>query len=185
MEQKELWKSISGYDNVYEVSNYGRVRSLDRITNYKAYGKTINRKRKGKIITPQRDGRNAYLQVKLVNGEKKTQALVHRLVAEAFIENPCKYPEVNHKDENKKNNRAENLEWCDHTYNNNYGTKKNKTRGENNPMAKLTRYEVKRIRDEFIPYDHEYGLTGLSKKYKISIVHVRQIVMRERWGWLD
>lgn len=113
MEKKyinEIWKPIKGYEGLYEVSNLGRIKSL----NYNHTGKE-------KILKPTKD-RYGYLQVTLCKNNIKKQYTVHRLVAEAFIDNPDNLPQVNHKDENKQNNNVDNLEWCDAKYNSNYGT---------------------------------------------------------------
>lgn len=94
--------------------------------------------RQGKILKPADNG-TGYKIVILRKGNKSYARTVHRLVAEAFIENPDNLPEVNHKDENKANNSAENLEWCSHRYNNKYGTKVDrgrKTRAENGKQNK-------------------------------------------------
>ena len=107
---EEIWKDIKGYEGLYQVSNLGRVKSL----NYKNSGKDRILKY---CITPQ-----GYLNVGLyVNKQKKT-FVVHRLIAETFIPNTGNLPQVNHKDEVKTNNCVDNLEWCDSKYNNNYGT---------------------------------------------------------------
>ena len=102
----EIWKPIKGYEGLYEVSNFGRIKSLKRNIILKSY----------------KDGRG-YLCVRLYKYNSSIQYKVHRLVAEVFIDNPNNYKEVNHKDENKTNNRVENLEWCDRKYNCNYGTR--------------------------------------------------------------
>ena len=116
--KKEYWKPVVGYEGLYEVSNWGRVKSLDRWKSSKNNSKTFI---KGRILKPANDGQG-YLQVVLYkNGYKKTFK-VHRLVAEAFIPNSDNLPEVNHKDEQKDNNIYTNLEWCDRKYNVNYGT---------------------------------------------------------------
>lgn len=103
----EEWLPIKGYEGLYEVSSLGRVKSL----NYRKSGTC-------KIFTgsPDKDG---YLRTALSDPVKK-YVRVHRLVAEAFIPNPDNLPLVNHKDENKQNNRLENLEWCTPQYNNDY-----------------------------------------------------------------
>lgn len=75
---------------------------------------------------------NGYNKVELFHNKKRKYIFVHRLVAEAFIPNPQNLPFVNHKDQNRKNNTVENLEWCDTQYNNNYGTRIEKVK------AKLT-----------------------------------------------
>lgn len=110
----EIWKPIKGYEGKYEVSNLGRVKSLNRcINSISGYHKSkIIKERILKLIT-QKPG---YYNVSL-EGKKY---LVHRLVAKAFIDNPKKYGCVNHKDGNKKNNLPENLEWCDKYINNNH-----------------------------------------------------------------
>ena len=100
------------------VSNCGRIKSLD--TYRKGKNGSI-RFCKGKILKPGTT-KNGYLLVGLYKNGKVKFHLIHRLVAEAFIPNPNNLPEVNHKDENKLNNNAENLEWCDRLYNARYGT---------------------------------------------------------------
>lgn len=110
----EKWKTIGGYEGLYEVSNQGRVKSLERVD-------CRGRKRKERVLKPQKLRTNHLLVCLYKNGLGK-QFLVHRLVAQAFIENPDNLPEVNHRDENPSNNSAENLEWCTPKYNTNYGT---------------------------------------------------------------
>lgn len=113
---KEVWKNIPNYENLYQVSNFGNVRSLNHIRK----NGTNKYLQKGRILKPQKTSN--YLFVRLSkNGESK-QYLVHRLVAEVFILNEFNYKEVNHKDENKYNNNVSNLEWCSHKYNINYGS---------------------------------------------------------------
>lgn len=110
----EEWRPIEVYEGLYEVSSYGRVRSVDRYD-------SRNQFRKGKVLSPGKD-KNGYLKVVLhCNGKCKT-INVHRLVAQAFIPNPDNLPMINHKDEDKTNNNVTNLEWCDVKYNLNYGT---------------------------------------------------------------
>lgn len=109
---QEIWKDIENYYGLYQVSNIGNVKSL----NYRRSGEE-------KILRPMVD-RGGYLQVELWRNGKCKRLLVHRLVLMTFapIDNMKKL-EVNHKDENKKNNNLDNLEWCDKKYNNNYGTR--------------------------------------------------------------
>lgn len=111
MEEKEIWKDIEGYEGLYQVSNFGRIKSLKD-----NHGNTREKILK---LWKEKDG---YLQVFLCKNGKGKTCTVHRLVANAFIENPNNLPMINHKDENKTNNCVENLEWCDAKYNNNYGT---------------------------------------------------------------
>lgn len=115
----EVWKDIKGYERLYQVSNFGRVRSLDRVLKNR-WG---NFCKKGVILTPLLFTKG-YLGVRLYDGYGNGKTYrIHRLVAETFLPNPNNYPQVNHKDENKTNNRVENLEWCTLEYNINYGTR--------------------------------------------------------------
>ena len=123
MTKEEIWKPITGFEGRYEVSNLGRVRSLGIVTRKKTrWGTYAEFYRKPHIMAPAYFS-NGYLFVSLTKESKVTVCKqVHRLVAEAFIPNPNGYPIVNHKDENKQNNRADNLEWCTHSYNLTYGS---------------------------------------------------------------
>lgn len=106
----EEWRPIEGYEGLYEVSDLGRIKSLGN-----------DKTRKEKILR-QVKMKNGYLIVNLYKNGKLKTCKVHRLVANAFLENPNSYICVNHKDENKENNFVDNLEWCDHKYNINHGT---------------------------------------------------------------
>lgn len=109
---EEIWKDIYGYEELYQVSNLGRVKSL----NY-------NHTRKEHILKPRKD-KDGYLRINLYKDEKRKTMFVHRLVAQTFIPNDDLFKtQINHKDENKGNNNINNLEWCDATYNSNYGTR--------------------------------------------------------------
>ena len=119
---QEIWKkvTIEPFSEYYEVSNLGRVRSIDR--KVKRKNGTVYTA-KGKVLLQALDGHGypfVWMQVK----ENKIERHVHRLVALAFVENPKpdEYNVVNHKDENPRNNKADNLEWCTHKYNLLYGT---------------------------------------------------------------
>lgn len=109
---QEIWKDIEGYEGIYQVSNLGRVRSLDRIRNGRnQYGAEFKVIHKGKELTPF-STLTGYLEVSLYIKQKRHNFLIHRLVAQAFIPNIKELSEVNHIDGNKSNNRSDNLEWC-------------------------------------------------------------------------
>jgi len=144
----EEWKDIEGYEGFYQVSNLGRVKSLARVV-MRSDGKPnpVNEKiLKYGII-------KGYCAVVLCKDRKKKMYKVHRLVAIAFLSNPHNLPEVNHKDENKKNNCVDNLEWCTSLYNINYGShnervtntivKNGSLRGENHPKSKKVKCDNK------------------------------------------
>lgn len=126
---KQIWRDVPGYEGLYQVSNTGKIRSL----NYKGTGKTRKLK-----LSVENDG---YCHINLYNRDKKRRThKVHRLVALAFIPNPNNYPIINHRDENRSNNCVWNLEWCTYVYNNNYGTRNKKLseakKGESNPAKR-------------------------------------------------
>ena len=110
----EVWKDIKGYEGVYQVSNQGRVRSLDRLN-------SAGKRMKGSIRRQSKNS-NGYLYVNLCLNGKSFNCSVHRLVAITFIPNPDNKYTVNHKNENKEDNRVENLEWMSLQENLRYGT---------------------------------------------------------------
>ena len=115
MTESEVWKDVVGFEGLYRVSDKGKVHSVARKD-------SIGRKCGERMLTPRYD-KDGYLRVTLhKNGKHKTR-FIHRLVAGAFVPNPNGYSEINHRDENKVNNYANNLEWCTREYNNNYGTR--------------------------------------------------------------
>lgn len=109
----EVWKDIKGYEGLYQISDVGRVKSLDQYIKCKKNNKRLI---KGKILKTYIN-ENGYEWVRLYNNTKRKIYRVHRLVAEAFIDNPENKPCVNHKDGNKENNKLDNLEWCTHSEN--------------------------------------------------------------------
>ena len=131
----EIWKDVKGYEGKYMVSNLGRFKSL----NYRRTGKE-------KILEgyPDKDG---YLFVQLWKDGKGKNCRINRLVAQAFLENPQNLPEVNHKDEDKTNNRVENLEWCTTQYNIKYGTGI-KRRAEKLKGRKLSEEHKKKVAEK-------------------------------------
>lgn len=106
---KEVWKDVIGFEEAYQVSNFGRIKRKERTD-------SNNRTHKERIMSPSMYS-NGYMNVELRMNNKKRRTSVHRLVAEAFIDNPLNLPQINHKDENKANNHVSNLEWCTAQYN--------------------------------------------------------------------
>lgn len=123
----EIWKDIKDFEGLYQVSNFGRVKSFSR----------------GEHLLRLSGGRK-YIQVILCKEGKTYARLVHRLVAEAFISNSNNLPCINHKDENPKNNRADNLEWCSYQYNNVYNGRleKCKSKISNTLKGRKREYEL-------------------------------------------
>ena len=121
---KEQWKDIRGFEGLYQVSNLGNIRSIERIVKYcddsksKTNFHTVKEKIKKASLKD-----NGYLQVQLYKNNRSQSLYVHRLVAEAFIGNPNCHKTINHKNLNKHDNRVENLEWCSYGNNNEHARK--------------------------------------------------------------
>ena len=133
----EEWKDIKGYEGFYQVSNIGRVRSLDR---YITRSDGVVQFKKGIIKQPKENSDGYYTITLNKNGKNKTIG-IHRLVAQAFIPNPDELLEVNHIDYDRKNNNVNNLEWCTHQDNIKHSAvnyKKRNFYGKNNPNYKNT-----------------------------------------------
>lgn len=155
----EVWKKIKGFEN-YEISNEGRLKSLH-------FGKEIFRKSK-----PTKQG---YIRFALCKKGKQFIFLAHRLVAEAFIENNEGKKFVNHKDEDKKNNKVENLEWVSHFENCNFGTRGTR-------ISKALSKEVLKIDDNGKEIEKYKSISEASEKTKVSISLISLICNGKRNG---
>lgn len=134
------WRQVRGYEGLYEISDDGRIR------------------RNGKILSPTDNG-NGYLIIGLMKNNKKKNHYIHRLVAEAFVENPSNYEVVNHIDFDKRNNDKSNLEWC---------TQKMNIRHSSERMKKRRSYTKTNTGERYIYYrksTHKYRLVISYKEY--------------------
>ena len=147
MEGKEIWKDILGYEGKYQVSNWGRVKSLIMWTG------TCYIERE-KIIKPIKN-KDGYMKTFLSKDGKVKTLATHRLVAEAFIPNPDGFSEVNHKDEDKTNNCADNLEWCTRKYNARYSHCR-KVIGIKIESGLIVEFEGMKIAEEITGVDHRH-----------------------------
>lgn len=167
MTKEENWKDILGYEGFYQVSNLGRVRSVDRIV--KGVFGSIQHK-KSVILAPAMNAAGYYFVVLTKNAKGKAFR-VHRLVAEAFIPNPCNYPIINHKDENKLNNNVNNLEWCTYSYNTTY----------NNSMARRQNTKNKNRSYGCEKKVYQYSIDGHLIKIWKSLIEVSR-ELHVPWG---
>ena len=149
----EIWKWISGYEDLYQISNKTRVKSF------------CNGKEK---ILKQGFNMNGYPTVSLrKNGKAKTHT-VHRLVSEAFIPNPENKKYIDHIDANRANVNIENLRWATQKENIQFSIQNgNHKMGSESPLAKFTEEEVKRIREGYTPYDRVYGIRAMAKELNV------------------
>lgn len=148
---EEIWKIIPSFPN-YEASNLGRIKSRKRIVITKQNKKYSI---KEKILKPQINEKTGYVQHTLIKDGKMVTKLVHILVAETFLDKYSNKLEINHKDENKLNNRVDNLEYCTHKYNINYGTGNYRRRMKEINTKKISQKKryAKRKTKKVIQYD--------------------------------
>ena len=145
---KEVWKDIKGYENLYQVSNYGNVKSLDR------YIKNKNGKMQfynEKILRP--NDSKGYLKVTLSKNNRQRTFRIHVLVAKTFISNPENKPEVNHKDGNKHNNHIDNLEWNTRRENEIHAYQKGLAKPSKKQKEAVAKYAKENYSKKIIQYD--------------------------------
>ena len=183
----EEWRDIKEYEGLYQVSNLGRFKSLPRYTR--------NGSCKQEKILKLAFDKDGYMLINLHKDGKRKSYRAHRLVAMHFLENPNNLPDINHKDENPSNNNVNNLEWCDKTYNNNYGTRNTRISNANKdrcitPVICLTTNEIfKSVKEASNKYNiHQshichccknqrksagkHPITGEKLKWEIGRAHV-------------
>lgn len=152
----EIWRDVKDYEGHYQVSNLSRVKSI----------------KFGKEIIMKQNIRRGYYYVGLSKNGKVKNFQVHRLVAEAFIDNPDNLPCVNHKDENKLNNIVENLEYCSVLYNNTYGTRlqkvSEKMRNRKEWSKPIDVYDLNMNFIETLPSIEECG-----RKYNVLPINIK------------
>lgn len=156
----EIWKTVIGFEN-YEISNLGNLRN--KITG------------RYKKLSTNKEG---YIRTSISNKEKVISIAVHRLVAIEFVENPEGKPLVNHKDSNRSNNKAENLEWATPSENAKYMVEQGNSLDKNgvlNPMALLTEEQVLEIRE----FDGPSAI--LAKKFNISTNAIDRVRVRDSY----
>lgn len=172
MENIERWETLVYHGEVYdgfEVSDCGKIRNVKTGTVYKTY-----------------ENHNGYLQVCVSLGSRKSKKVfrINIAVACTFIPNTENKPEVNHKDGNKLNNNASNLEWVTssenmrHAYDN--GLQK-PLYGTNNPASKLSKEDVEFIRNNYIPRDKIYGARALGRMFNISHTKILNVINNESY----
>lgn len=153
---EEVWKDIEGYEGLYQVSNLGRVK---RVTT-------------GRILKGGKD-KDGYLQVTLCKDSTKSTKKIHRLVAQAFVSNSENKPEINHIDEDKANNRVNNLEWSTRKENNNHGTHNERMRRTQSIPIISTNLKTGECR-EF------YGTNECGRQLNLNPGHINEVLKGKR-----
>lgn len=190
--EQEIWQPIKGYEGYYEISSFGRVKSIERTIYHRR--RKENYVIKEKILTPALRGK--YLKITLFKNNKRYQTSLHSLVLKTFVGNrPSPKHQTRHLDGNRFNNKLSNLAWgtCKQ---NHQDRKKHGTlltgdkhpsyihpeiirRGELNGMSKLTKKQILEIRNKYIP--KIYSQSRLAKEYNVSQVHIWRIVNNKSW----
>lgn len=183
----EKWRPVASYggfySDYYEISNLGRIRSLDReilVTpkSRKSYIKVL----KGELMNPS-ENRDGYLQTALTKNGRTMSPMVHRLVAETFIKNPKNKPIINHKNGIKTDNRRSNLEWCTHKENMEHASRTGlRPRGEDHSHTTISNKEVLeicRLLDENVMSREE-----IASQYNVAVRVIHGIYLGESWNWL-
>ena len=167
---EEIWKDIPGYEGLYQVSNFGRVKSLRKA-----------------IIMSIRINKKGYSTIGLSKTGVFNRKSIHRLVAEAFIPNPDNLPCVNHKDGNKLNNELNNLEWCTYGDNERHAYRTGlkhcgDRKGDKAFNRKLTSDQVAYIKKVYKKGDSTYGGRALAKIFNVSESCISSIMLCHSWG---
>lgn len=178
----EIWKSVVGWEGIYEVSNFGQVRSISRLI---ARQDGSTQRFRQCILSPRKNS-TGYLIVTLSdlsNGRRAT-VRVHRLVAEAFIPNPMSLPEVNHIDSDRANARVDNLEWVTPSQNRYHGyhfgsVSLPRRIGEKTSSAKLDAGKVLEIR---LLASRGVSSRQLAKKYAVNKTTILRLLSGETWS---
>lgn len=162
---REIWRNVVGYEGLYQVSNYGRVKSFYGIGE--------------RLLTPSAN-KSGYQYTVLTDKSKiRKSCKVHTLVARAFLPNPENKPVVHHRDSDRANNRVENLEWVTHRENTAYAVQNgsyDKPDSCATPRAKLTTQDVRYIRAHYIPRNREFGANALSRKFNVCTNTIYSVV---------
>lgn len=173
---EEEWRPVVGYENLYEVSNFGRVRSKEAEVRQR-YGTRTRRSRMKKIITNE----NGYCTVNLFKDNKIKIHKCHRLLMTAFVPNPEKKRVINHKDGDKQNNHISNLEWSTHKENSIHAVQNGlaaSLKGEDCHNTFLTNRDIYEIR---LLHYNGIRYSTLAKVFGMHEKNISQIVNRKNW----
>ena len=178
---EEIWQDLYGYKGYFQVSNLGNIRSLDRTI--KPKGNQKSRFVKGKQYRVWKNYKG-YCLVTLAKHNVKKAKVLHILIAKTFIPNPCKRPEVNHKNGIKDDNRACNLEWNTRLQNQHHSINVlgKLAKGESHVLSKLTEQDVINIIN--LHKTGKYTYVDIARMYNMEETQMARIIKRKSWKHL-
>lgn len=184
LSEQEIWKDVVDYEGQYEVSNTGKLRYVPKtIMRFrKDTGKSHAIHIKGKTSFGSLN-KKGYFDVKLWKDGTSKSIVIHRLIAQSYIPNPSKLPQVNHIDGVKTNNRVENLEWCDNAHNVKHAYVLGLAvglKGEKQNGSKIKESDVLEIR-KFYADNPTAFYRIYAEKLNLSIKSICSIVNRKSW----
>jgi predicted XRE-type DNA-binding protein len=171
---EEIWKDVVGYEGFYQISNTGRLKRILKLRKYRDYN--------SKILSPVKDKDGYYRTSIVCENKKRKTVIIHRLVAESFINNPLNKKCVNHINGIKDDNRVNNLEWATVLENNLHAIKtglKKSLSGEKHNLVKINGDQVNSIRSEWSTGNFKQKEIAL--KYGLQQSQISRIVNYVRW----
>ncbi len=180
---KEIWKDIEGYEGLYQVSNLGRVKSLERLVTPRP---GVAYTRPEQIIKHNYGSKiKGYPNLNLCRDGRVVNALIHRLVAQAFIPNPDNKRCINHIDGDKNNFKISNIEWVTHSENTKHAfrtglQKQNHVFGTGHGMSKMNGLYVQVIRETYA--SNMGSQRSIAEYFKVAQATIRNIIIRKTWS---
>ena len=183
IDNEEIWKGVVGWEELYQISNKGTIRALDRMVQHSRTGTMFLRR--GKMFTKGTITSAGYMTITLCNtGSMKFTKKIHQLVGQAFIRNPENKRFINHKDGNKQNNNDWNLEWSTIDENNDHALENglNNQAGSYNRNTFFVEEDIRKIRELLTEGNSQYSI---AKSYGVSQTCIQYIKTRKTWSHIN
>lgn len=180
--KNEIWKDIPNFEGFYQASDMGRIRSLDRNIHKKVKEKIFDTSRSGRVFRLRYKKSRRYISIRLSKNGKTNSYALHRLIAITFISNPDNFPQVNHINGIKSDNRAENLSWTNNSENVKHAISMGLNKsvvGENHGSSIFKNEDVLEIRELYSTGNYSYR--EIAEKFKVKTGRIFEIIKRKTW----